>query len=129
MRNKEVSIIWIGETAREQSEKVIRGGYVSMEGDTFYGIQNYDAMEPFFMSIVSSSNHWLFISSSGGLSAGRESTEQSLFPYYTVDKLTENNENTGNKAICLVTACPSDKSVGAVFRTAAGQLPDRTEYL
>jgi hypothetical protein len=55
------------------------------------------------MSIVSSSNHWLFISSTGGLSAGRVSAEQSLFPYYTDDKLTENNENTGHKSILLVT--------------------------
>jgi hypothetical protein len=54
------------------------------------------------MSIVSSSNHWLFISSSGGLSAGRVSAEQALFPYYTEDKLTENNENTGSKSILLV---------------------------
>ncbi|MEJ2279477.1 MAG: hypothetical protein P8Y70_17300 [Candidatus Lokiarchaeota archaeon] len=45
-------------------------------------------MPPFFMSIVSSSNHWLFISSTGGLSAGRVSAEQALFPYYTDDKLT-----------------------------------------
>ena len=55
------------------------------------------------MSIVSSSNHWLFISSTGGLSAGRVSAEQSLFPYYTEDKLTENYENTGGKTILLVT--------------------------
>jgi len=60
-------------------------------------------MPPFFMSIVSSSNHWLFISSTGGLTAGRVSAEQSLFPYYTDDKITENNENTGSKTILLVT--------------------------
>lgn len=60
-------------------------------------------MPSFFMSIVSSSNHWLFISSTGGLSAGRVSAEQSLFPYYTDDKLTENSENTGQKSILLVT--------------------------
>jgi len=74
-----------------------------MLGDIFYKIQNFDGIEPFFMSIVSSSDHWLFISSTGGLSAGRVSAEQSLFPYYTEDKLTENSENTGNKAILLVT--------------------------
>lgn len=71
-------------------------------GETFYKIANFDLLEPFFMSIVSSSDHWLFISSSGGLSAGRVSAEQSLFPYYTEDKLTENSENTGSKTIMLV---------------------------
>jgi hypothetical protein len=101
--NQKLRPIFIGDTAQKQSEQGVKGEYVAMLGDTFYKIQNYDAMEPFFMSIVSSSNHWLFISSTGGLSAGRVSTEQALFPYYTVDKLTENSENTGNKAICLVT--------------------------
>ena len=54
------------------------------------------------MSVVSSSDHWLFISSTGGLSAGRVNAELALFPYYTVDKITENSENTGSKTILLV---------------------------
>ncbi|MEO8355390.1 MAG: hypothetical protein ABI621_05730 [Chloroflexota bacterium] len=95
--------IFIGDTAHKRPERDISGGYVSMLGEPFYKIKNYAGMAPFFMSIVSSSNHWLFISSTGGLSAGRVSAEQSLFPYYTDDKLTENSENTGNKSILLVT--------------------------
>jgi hypothetical protein len=95
--------IFIGNTIQQHSEGEVRGEFVDMLGETFYKIENYDRMPPFFMSIVSSSNHWLFISSTGGLSAGRVSAEQSLFPYYTDDKLTENNENTGHKAIFRVT--------------------------
>lgn len=95
--------IFIGNNAQKRSGQTVQGEYVTLLGEPFYKIQNYDAIEPFFMSIVSSSDHWLFISSSGGLSAGRTSAEQSLFPYYTEDKLAENNENTGNKAIFLVT--------------------------
>ena len=94
--------IFIGDTIQQPSEGDVKGEFVTMLGETFYRIQNYDHLAPFFMSIVSSSNHWLFISSSGGLSAGRVSAEQSLFPYYTEDKLTENNENTGSKSILLV---------------------------
>ncbi len=75
-----------------------------MLGERYYRIQSYDALEPFLMSIVSASNHWLFISSTGGLTAGRVSAEQALFPYCTEDKLTENSENTGGKAILLVTS-------------------------
>jgi hypothetical protein len=103
MINKEIPLIYIGDTAQKRSEPGVAGEYVAMLGNIFYKIQNYDAMEPFFMSIVSSSNHWLFISSTGGLSAGRVSAEQALFPYYPVDRLTENNENTGNKTIYLMT--------------------------
>jgi hypothetical protein len=95
--------IFIGDTLLQSSQGKIRGEFVDLLGDKFYKIENYDRMPPFFMSIVSSSNHWLFISSTGGLSAGRVSAEQALFPYYTEDKLTENNENTGAKSILLVT--------------------------
>src|SRR5689334_17563847 len=102
MREKQTPI-FIGETVQQQSDGNVMGEFVTMFGETFYKIHNYDHLAPFFMSIVSSSNHWLFISSSGGLSAGRVSAEQSLFPYYTDDKLTENNENTGSKSILLVT--------------------------
>ena len=78
------------------------GGFVNLLGETFYRIQNYDAMPPFFMSIVSGADHWLFISSTGGLSAGRVNAEHALFPYYTEDKLSENSENTGVKTILRV---------------------------
>ena len=95
--------VFIGDAAVTRSGQTVEGGYVTMLGETFYRIRNFDALEPFFMSIVSSSDHWLFISTTGGLSAGRISAEQSLFPYYTEDKLAENSENTGNKAVLLIT--------------------------
>jgi hypothetical protein len=103
MKNQKMRLIFLGDTAQKHPDDGVKGEYVTMLGENFYKIQNYEAFEPFFMSIVSSSDHWLFISSTGGLSAGRISAEQSLFPYYNVDKLTENSENTGNKAILLVT--------------------------
>ena len=94
--------IFVGDTDLQQGTHEVDGEYVSLLGDTFYKIKNYDNMPPFFMSIVSSSDHWMFISSTGGLTAGRVSAEQALFPYYTDDKITENFENTGSKAIILV---------------------------
>ena len=39
--------------------------WVTSESEKFYKIANSDAMRPFFMSIVSDSNHWMFISSNG----------------------------------------------------------------
>lgn len=103
MINEHIRSIFIGDTDLKTNEQTIHGEYVSMLGEPFYKIQNFDGMPPFFMSLVSSSNHWCFISSTGGLSAGRTSAEQALFPYYTDDKLTENYENTGSKIILLVT--------------------------
>ena len=103
MPHSKPSTIFIGDTAQKQIPSNIRGEFVRMFGEDFYKIESYDAMEPFFMTIVSSSNHWLFIASTGGLSAGRINAEHAIFPYYTVDKLTENSDNTGHKAIFLVT--------------------------
>ncbi|HSA99084.1 MAG TPA: hypothetical protein VLE49_00425, partial [Anaerolineales bacterium] len=101
--NQKSTRIFIGDTVQQRSEQDVKGKFVDMLGGKFYKIENYDGLAPFFMSIVSYSNHWLFLSSTGGLSAGRASAEQALFPYYTDDKLTESNENTGHKSILLVT--------------------------
>ncbi|HMN59621.1 MAG TPA: hypothetical protein PJ988_04620, partial [Anaerolinea sp.] len=101
--NQKLRQIFIGDTPQPRDEKNVMGEYVDLHGSVFYKIHNFAAMPPFFMSLVSSSNHWLFVSSTGGLSAGRGSAGQSLFPYYTDDKLTENSEHTGNKSILLVT--------------------------
>jgi len=57
-----------------------QGEYVTLQGERYYCIRHYDCMPPFFMSIVSSSDHWLFISSTGGLTAGRRNAESALFP-------------------------------------------------
>ena len=75
---------------------------VDLEGEKYYKIANHDRMRPFFMSIVSDSNHWLFISSNGGLTAGRKNAEFALFPYYTDDKITEFADVTGSKTIFQV---------------------------
>ncbi len=72
-------------------------------GEQYYKIANNDAMRPFFMSIVSDSNHWMFISSNGGLTAGRKNSEFALFPYYTDDKITESADITGSKSIFQIT--------------------------
>jgi len=67
----------------------IKISQVVIENERYYQLSNSDAMKPFFMSIVSDSNHWMFISSNGGLSAGRKNANFALFPYYTDDKITD----------------------------------------
>lgn len=75
---------------------------VQFEKERYLKITDHDETRPFFMSIVSYSNHWMFISSNGGLSCGRKDAEHALFPYYTDDKITENCENTGPKTIIIL---------------------------
>jgi hypothetical protein len=94
--------IYIGKTKAYRAENIVTFNQVSLDEELFYKIENIDAMPPFFMSIVSNSNHWMFISSNGGLTAGRKNSDISLFPYYTEDKITESIEHTGSKTILLI---------------------------
>ncbi|AOW16020.1 hypothetical protein LPB03_00460 [Polaribacter vadi] len=81
----------------------VKGELVTINNESFYKISNSHTMRPFFMTIVSDSNHWMFISSNGGLTAGRKNAEFSLFPYYTDDKITALAETTGCKSIFRIT--------------------------
>ncbi len=94
--------IYIGNQQAAAAAGEVKGKLVVFENENYYKISNSDAMRPFFMSIVSDSNHWMFISSNGGLSAGRRNSESALFPYYTDDKITESADLTGSKTIVQV---------------------------
>ena len=87
------------ENELKKSSKTVSMETAVLDGEKYYKIINNEAMRPFFMSIVSDSNHWMFISSNGGLSAGRKNSEFALFPYYTDDKITESADITGSKTI------------------------------
>ncbi|MBS3993940.1 MAG: hypothetical protein KGZ87_09500 [Bacteroidetes bacterium] len=91
--------IYIGDKKASFNKNVVKGEFVKVGDESFYKIANVDEMRPFFMSIVSNSNHWMFLASNGGLSAGRKNSDFALFPYYTDDKITEGAEITGSKTI------------------------------
>ena len=99
--------IYLGNRKAHSTAGEIRGDYVRINNEDYFKIVNSQAMRPFFMSIVSDSNHWMFISSNGALTAGRKNSESSLFPYYTDDKITESLEITGSKT--LIRATKEDK--------------------
>lgn len=78
------------------------GQFIDMEGERYYAIRNMQNMAPFFISLISDSDHWLFVSSTGGLTAGRVSPETALFPYAPVDKIHESAANTGCKTLLQI---------------------------
>lgn len=95
--------IFVGKNLfQSNSKNRIEGDMKVIDGENYFMIANVDSMPPFFMSIVSDANHWMFISSNGGLTAGRQNSEFSLFPYYTDDKITESSEITGSKSLFLI---------------------------
>ena len=91
--------IFLGKNKADYQTQEVKGKMMNFDNEVYYKISNSDQMRPFFMSIVSDSNHWMFISSNGGLTAGRKNSEFSLFPYYTDDKITEGADVTGSKTI------------------------------
>lgn len=99
---KKQTPIFIGKNEACFGANEVLGKQVQIDKENYYKIANVNEMRPFFMSIVSHSNHWLFLSSNGGLSAGRKNSNNALFPYYTDDKITELSEVTGSKTILKV---------------------------
>ena len=79
--------------------KDVQGQFITINGERFYEIANYDAMQPFFISLASDTDLWMYLSSTGGLTAGRRSPGEALFPYYTDDKITESFEFTGPRTV------------------------------
>ncbi len=77
----------------------ITGEFIDLRDERFYAIKNVDQMPPFFMSLVSESDHWMFLSSNTGLTAGRVSPDTALFTYETVDRIHDSHLNTGCKTI------------------------------
>lgn len=94
--------LFIGQNPLHTTKQHVQGEFVTIENETYYRIRHVDQMRPFFMSLVSSSDHWLFISSNGALTAGRRNPEHALFPYYTDDKIHDSAELTGSKSILIV---------------------------
>ena len=82
--------------------KEVKGQFITINGERFYEIAHYDAMQPFFISLASDTDLWMYVSSTGGLTAGRRSPGEALFPYYTDDKITESYETTGPRTVVKV---------------------------
>lgn len=101
-QNMSKSPIYIGSRPASFHELEVKGELLTFDNELYYKISNSNKMRPFFMSLVSNSNHWMFISSNGALTAGRKDANNALFPYYTDDKITESAEITGSKTILKV---------------------------
>jgi hypothetical protein len=86
-----------------QPESMVNGEFVTINNERYYAIKNVDQIDPFFISVISNSDHWLFISSNGALTAGRVSPDTALFPYECVDKIYDDALNTGSKTIIRTT--------------------------
>ncbi|NDV63243.1 hypothetical protein G0Q06_12325 [Puniceicoccales bacterium CK1056] len=83
-------------------EKEVKGSVLEESGQTWYRIERTDLMGSFLMSLISDSDHWLFITSSGALTAGRINPDHALLPYYTQDKIEDLSASTGSRTIVRI---------------------------
>ena len=58
------------------------------DGERFYAIRNVNRMLPFLISVISADDHWLFVSSNGGLNGWSPFRQPPcFFPYIPADKI------------------------------------------
>ena len=93
---------YLGDSRLSEQSKPIEGQFTNISGELFYKISHYNMMDDFFMSIVSDSDHWMFLSSNGSLSAGRKNRDNALFPYYTDDKIHDYKGITGSLTVLRI---------------------------
>ena len=93
---------FVADTPLRYAPRPVEGTLVGIDGETFYCVANYDAMPPFLMTLVSDSDHWMFLSSNGALTAGRRDADHALFPYYTDDRTHDSLDVTGSKTVLFV---------------------------
>ena len=93
-------------------------GVVLVDGQEMYLLAAFDEIRPFLMSIVSDSDLWMYISSHGGLTAGRTDADHCLFPYDTDDKILNCHRTAGPYTLLRVQRGNAAPQLWEPFRTA-----------
>lgn len=70
-------------------------GFTALDGRLMYCIPDFDELSPFLINVVSDSDLWMYVSSRGGLTAGRRSAKNALFGYETDDRLHHHHGVSG----------------------------------
>ena len=94
--------VYAGHSKLYPPRGVCSGQLVERYGESWYRIANYDRLAPFLITLASVGDHWIFISSTGALTAGRQNADHALFPYVTDDKLHDAASHTGSITLVRV---------------------------
>lgn len=78
------------------------GDVIELDDLSWVAVPRIDRLQPFLVSVVSPSDHWLYLSTGGGLTAGRVDPESCLFPYVTDDQLHRGGQGGSITTIRLV---------------------------
>jgi hypothetical protein len=72
---------------------------VRIDDEPCVAIEDLDRLPPFFCSLTSDADLWLFASSTGALTAGRCDPDHALLPYETVDRIHDAVAHSGPVAL------------------------------
>jgi hypothetical protein len=85
----------LGEAALRIADEKVSGEVIERQGEDFYRIANFDRMPAFFIAVVSGYDHWMYVSSTGGITCGRRNPDLALFPYETDDRIHDSSHTAG----------------------------------
>ena len=72
--------------------------FVIEDGTEFYKISGFDKIKPFLFTLASAGDIWIYLSTNGGVTAGRRTSDNALFPYVPEDVL-HHSTDTGAKTL------------------------------
>jgi hypothetical protein len=99
------------------------GAFVLLEGEQAYRISRAHRLEPFLVNLASDTDLWMFIASTGGLTAGRVDADGSLFPYLTSDQLCDAQRHTGPLTLIRIERESGPPILWEPFSAAAAESP------
>jgi hypothetical protein len=120
--------IYWGNSPIKEPARTGKSGMVEWDGETCFRIADFSSMPPFFIAVVSGSEHWMFLSSKGGLTCGRRNPENALFPYYTDDKIHDAGTTTGSLTAMLVDSGGETRLWQPFYQGAAVYTLERNLY-
>lgn len=84
--------MFLGKNEIKFSTAAVEGRFVEIENNKFYKISNFNRISDFFMTLVSDSNHWMYLSNNGSISfspslliASEILPEAATFGYFNLD--------------------------------------------
>jgi hypothetical protein len=99
---KQSDPIFLSDSAPQTPNEVTRSEFVTVDGEPHICIRHVNHLDPFLISVVSDSDHWLFVGSNSPFTAGRVDPDHALFPYQTVDKILRHPDTSGALSVLLV---------------------------
>ena len=79
----------------DEPRAALADGFALLEGEPCAVVREFDQLAPFLVNLPTDTDLWMFVSSAGGLTAGRRDPDGALFPYETVDRLHDAHLHSG----------------------------------